>query len=102
MSVYCYLLLFTLSVLCLHTGCSHSCHSPLKASLKSVLKPKKNSAAYNPDSDLLIRALKGEKVERAPVWLMRQVPTSLSPTLHTSISISSLLISALFCRRDAI
>jgi uroporphyrinogen-III decarboxylase len=31
------------------------------------------------DSNLLIRALKGESVERIPVWLMRQV---LSPANH--------------------
>jgi hypothetical protein len=33
----------------------------------------KTAIQYNPDSDILVRALKGEKVERTPVWLMRQV-----------------------------
>ena len=29
--------------------------------------------SVNSDHDILVRALKGDKVERTPVWLMRQV-----------------------------
>jgi hypothetical protein len=32
--------------------------------------------ARSPDADLLLRALKGQRVERPPVWLMRQVRTT--------------------------
>lgn len=31
------------------------------------------NAAAGGDGDILVRALRGEKVERTPVWLMRQV-----------------------------
>ena len=41
-------------------------------SVKSNIKSNTKLNA-NDDSDILIRALKGEKVERTPVWLMRQV-----------------------------
>ena len=41
-------------------------------SVKSNIKSNTKLNA-NDDSDILIRALKGEKIERTPVWLMRQV-----------------------------
>lgn len=39
------------------------------------------------DSDILVRAFRGEDVERTPVWLMRQVQQfalTLVQMLHTS------------------
>jgi hypothetical protein len=44
----------------------------LNAPRRNVVNRFSMSAA-NGDGDLLVRALKGEKVERVPVWLMRQV-----------------------------
>lgn len=40
---------------------------------KGPLRSADKIPSYNPDSDLLVRALKGQVVERTPVWLMRQV-----------------------------
>ena len=53
-----------LMVLCLHNCTGHGPHH-------KHLKPPRPQ--HKGDSDLLVRALKGEKVERTPVWLMRQV-----------------------------
>ena len=48
--------------------------------------------AANTDHDLLIRTLKGEKVDRTPVWLMRQVGL---PCLVAMLHSSALHCSAL-------
>ena len=50
--------------------------------------------AANTDHDLLIRTLKGEKVDRTPVWLMRQVGL---PCLVAMLHSSALHCIALHC-----
>lgn len=43
------------------------------------------------DGDLLVRALRGESVERTPVWLMRQVGEKMTVNQMTNIACFHLL-----------
>lgn len=64
-------MLFSL-VLILLTGCVPGSGLGNIYPLKVPARPDMG-VINNPDSDLLVRALKGQRVERTPVWLMRQV-----------------------------
>lgn len=42
---------------------------------------------HHPEADLLVRALKGQTVERTPVWLMRQVSISTDSKISNSLKL---------------
>lgn len=68
--------LIVCSLLCNFIDCFSPSHHIKHAS--KVHFHKRLSMAFDfvkGDEDILIRAFKGEKVERTPVWLMRQVET---------------------------
>lgn len=52
------------------------CFSICLGKLSNIVPVPGRRFGVNPDSDILVRALRGEVVERTPVWLMRQVNNS--------------------------